>query len=113
MEFANINFFTTQPTESYKNNTSGSNSVVEAAKAKLIDYLKKQYTDIVEDQIILEDYKKVIWPNGSLGCPQEETSYIEVLTPGYEIKFRFGNEHFKMHTDSLGICIVSPEFSSE
>ena len=110
MEFANINFFTNKSTESFKNNTCFPNSVVEAAKTKLIDYLRKQYSDIVEDQIILQDCKEVIWPNASLGCPQEETSYIEVLTPGYEIDFRFGNEHFKMHTDSLGICIVSPDF---
>ena len=110
MEFANINFFTNQSTEPFKNNTCFPNSVVEAGKRKLIEHLRKQYTDIVEDQIILEECKEVIWPNGSLGCPQEDESYIEVLTPGYEIDFRFGNEHYKMHTDSLGLWIASPDF---
>jgi hypothetical protein len=41
--------------------------------------------------------EQVVWPDSSLGCPQEGMLYAQVLTPGYLIRLAFGKHEFEYH----------------
>ncbi len=88
-------------------------SIIESAKAKLLQLLQEKYPELDPDQVILERFNFIQWEDASLGCPDSEHSYAQVLTPGYKLVFRVGNEFFAMHTDASGDHIVSPDFKSD
>ncbi len=46
------------------------------------------------------------WSDSSLGCPQPETLYAQVITPGYLIVMESGGQLFNYHTDLLGTVIL-------
>ena len=57
------------------------------------------------DEIILLEATSVVWPDASLGCPQEGMAYAQVLTPGYLIRLRSGGQEFEYHS-SRGTEVV-------
>ncbi|MCC7023193.1 MAG: ferritin-like domain-containing protein [Thermomicrobiales bacterium] len=42
------------------------------------------------------------WPDTSLGCPQPDTMYAQVITPGYLVEVEAGGRKFEFHTDEQG-----------
>lgn len=86
------------------------NSIVDAAKGKLKVLLKEQYPNLDPNDIILENFKCLVWSDSSIGCPEEGHFYLPVLTPGYSIGFQIGENHYRMHTDQTGSLIASPDF---
>ena len=40
------------------------------------------------------------WPNGALGCPQPDTMYTEVITPGYRVVVEAGGTAFDYRASS-------------
>lgn len=40
------------------------------------------------------------WPDGSLGCPSPDTTYLTVITPGFEITLEAQGETYSYHTDT-------------
>ena len=38
------------------------------------------------------------WPDGGLGCPEPDTSYAQVITPGYRIVLQVGDMPYEYHT---------------
>ncbi len=76
--------------------------LIEKAKEDLAQRLSIPTSDIS-----LSDAKDVIWPDSSLGCPQEGMLYAQVLTPGYLIKLKYDEREFEYHTgreSSLTYC---------
>jgi hypothetical protein len=78
--------------------------VIPSSPSNWLEELVEQATqDLAErlsisvDQIELVEAREVIWPNGSLGCPQPGMMYAEVLTPGYLILLNAGNWNYKYH----------------
>ncbi len=65
---------------------------------------------ISEEEIVLLSAEPVDWPDSSLGCPQPETAYLQVITPGYKIVVLAGEEEVEVHTDMTGqnVVICSP-----
>jgi hypothetical protein len=61
---------------------------------------------ISEDQIRLFEVKAVVWPDASLGCPQPEMMYAQVITPGYQIQLEAMGKSFSYHTDETGRVIL-------
>ena len=55
--------------------------------------------------IDLVEASPVVWPDGSLGCPQEGILYAQVLTPGYLIRLQAGEQVFEYHA-SQGTTVV-------
>lgn len=64
--------------------------------------------------IVLQDLAKVVeedadiellsmeekdWSDTSLGCPQEDMVYAQVITPGYLIILQVGDKEYEYHTD--------------
>jgi hypothetical protein len=48
----------------------------------------------------------VDWSDASLGCPQHEVAYAQVITPGFLIVVEAGGNHLNYHTDAGGRFVV-------
>ena len=78
-------------------------NVEEKALQDLADRL-----DVPLDDVELLSAEEVDWPDGSLGCPEEEMMYVQALTPGYRFIFESDGQKYEYHTDlgnQLVLCI--------
>jgi hypothetical protein len=41
----------------------------------------------------------IVWPDSSLGCPQDSMVYAQVLTPGYLIVLETGGKVYEYHAN--------------
>jgi hypothetical protein len=88
------------PTEG---NTQMTPSLPTPADIGLQNLIDKAITDLAQrltisaNEIILLEATSVVWPDSSLGCPQEGMAYAQVLTPGYLIRLESGNHEFEYH----------------
>ena len=81
---------------------AGLQNLIERAKADLANRLA-----VSTNEISLMEATSVIWPDSSLGCPQEGMLYMQVLTPGYLILLEHSGNTFEYHAgsrDSLVTC---------
>ncbi|MBN2499889.1 MAG: hypothetical protein JXB38_03920 [Anaerolineales bacterium] len=73
------------------------------ADARLQDLVDKAAADLAKrlavtvDQINLLEAASVVWPDASLGCPEEGMAYAQVLTPGYLIRLEAGGQEYEYH----------------
>lgn len=67
-------------------------SLIDEAKADLAQRLS-----LSVDQFALLEAAAVVWPDSSLGCPEEGMAYAQVLTPGYLIRFEAGGREYEYH----------------
>ncbi|MBM3123509.1 MAG: hypothetical protein FJZ87_00380 [Chloroflexi bacterium] len=58
------------------------------------------YLNMDRDQIRIADTQPVDWPDASLGCPQPEVMYVQVITPGYRILLEAKGGKYPYHTDT-------------
>ena len=51
--------------------------------------------------------EEVTWPDASLGCPEPEMLYAQVLTPGYRIKLQSGGKVYDYHAGGgvVKLCV--------
>ena len=81
------------------------------AEAGLQFLIDKSMADLAQrlavsiNEIILLEATSVVWLDSSLGCPQEGMAYAQVLTPGYLIRLRSGDQEFEYHA-SRGTEVV-------
>ncbi len=48
------------------------------------------------------------WPDSSLGCPQPDMLYAQVITPGYLVLVEVSGERIEYHADELGTVVRCP-----
>jgi hypothetical protein len=48
------------------------------------------------------------WPDSSLGCPQPDMLYAQVITPGYFVLVEVSGERIEYHTDERGTVVRCP-----
>jgi hypothetical protein len=48
------------------------------------------------------------WPDSSLGCPQPDMLYAQVITPGYLLLVEVSGERVEYHTDERGTIVRCP-----
>jgi Ferritin-like domain len=48
------------------------------------------------------------WPDSSLGCPQPDMLYAQVVTPGYLVVVDVSGERIEYHTDERGTIVRCP-----
>lgn len=72
----------------------GLEGLIEKAKEHLAHRLS-----ISTMQISLVESMEVEWSDSSLGCPQPGMYYLQVITPGYLIRFQALDKVFEFHTD--------------
>lgn len=68
-------------------------TLVEQARQDLAQRL-----NIPEEQITLLEAKAVTWPDASLGCPQPDMVYAQVLSDGALILFSVGEREYEYHS---------------
>jgi len=49
-----------------------------------------------------------VWPDSSLGCPQPDMLYAQVVTPGYLVLVEMSGEQIEYHTDERGSVVRCP-----
>jgi len=77
---------------------SGATGRVDAAQADLAKLAIRTLTQelgVAEDRITVDTIRAVDWRDSSLGCPQPDRAYLQVITPGHRITLRVdGQFHF-------------------
>jgi hypothetical protein len=66
--------------------------VVELAQEDLAQLL-----DVAADEIEVESVRPVDFPDASLGVPETDKAYAQVITPGYVIRLAAGGETYAYH----------------
>ena len=92
-----------------ENATIAPREIVEKAKADLV----KQF-GITANEIRVVEARATTWPDASLGCPQSDSVYAQVLTPGYWILLESDGRQYPYHTDQadqLILCLRNPSNS--
>jgi hypothetical protein len=54
------------------------------------------------EEIDLATMKSVVWPDSSLGCPQPEMNYAQVMQEGYWIRLRAKGRAYDYHGGGIG-----------
>ncbi|MFC1879570.1 hypothetical protein ACFLZW_06610, partial [Chloroflexota bacterium] len=62
-------------------------------------------------QIHLVSIESLNWPDTSLGCPQPNIFYAQVLTPGYRITLQVGTKQYEYHSDTEGLFLLCDPMS--
>jgi hypothetical protein len=57
---------------------------------------------VAPEQVRLVTVERQIWPDASLGCPQPDHVYAQVLTPGYRLVVEAPGGQFELHSDERG-----------
>lgn len=70
----------------------------ERAKATVIKALA-QLLGKSEKEIQIESLAEHTWPDTSLGCKEEESMHLPVMTPGFVIRLRVEAQIYEYHTD--------------
>lgn len=78
--------------------------VVASAKAEVA-----ARTGAPEAQIAVIRVEEVVWGDASLGCPQPEDIYAQVITPGYRIILSHKGKEYVYHSDQRGRVILCVE----
>ena len=58
------------------------------------------------DTLTLQSRNEVEWSDGSLGCPDPATSYIQVITPGFKLVYTDGTATYNLHTNADGSNVI-------
>jgi hypothetical protein len=71
---------------------AGTEKWIEFAKQ---DLAKRLIIDL--SQITFIEFRSVTWPDGSLGCPQPDMAYIQIMIDGYAIWLGAGEQVYEYH----------------
>ncbi len=74
-----------------------SNTGLQKAVGQAKDDLSKRLA-ISPDMISLLEVSSVVWPDGSLGCPQPGMAYIQVQVDGLLIRLSAGGKTYEYHS---------------
>jgi len=78
-------------------------SLVEQAKAELA--IRK---GVDRSEIAVVKVEAVNWPDASLGCPQPDMMYAQVITPGFRILLSYAGETYVYHSDRAARVVYCP-----
>lgn len=76
-----------------------------------IELAKKDFSQrkgIPVSRINTKSAEEVDWPDTSLGCPEPDKMYAQVITPGYRIILSDGTEELEYHADRNGMIVLCP-----
>ena len=77
--------------------------VVEDPLSRLVERATEdlmQATSAASDEITVVSTEEVEWSDTSLGCPEPDGMYAQMITPGYLIVLEAGGESYKYHTST-------------
>ena len=67
-------------------------SVADLAVAALAEHL-----NVPQSTITVDTVRPVDWPDSSVGCPQPDQAYLQVITPGHKITLRADGQIHVVH----------------
>lgn len=82
------------------NSTLSKDQILAHAIEKLSDQ-----SGIASDKIKVLEIAAVTWPNSSLGCPEPDMMYAQVLTPGFRIQLEADGQSYWLHTGGNVVVI--------
>jgi hypothetical protein len=56
-------------------------------------------------QISVVSVSEVVWPDGSLGCPEPGQVYTQATMPGYQIVLSYQGQQYDYHTDARRVFL--------
>lgn len=62
-------------------------------------------TGVQVSDLQLQSAEATEWSDGSLGCPDPATSYIQVITSGYKVVLTDGTRTYDIHTSDSGNAV--------
>lgn len=77
--------------------------VTAAARKSLAEAL-----GISEEEVVVLETRSVAWPSAALGCPDPDTAYAQVLTPGWFIRLAVGPAEYRYHAGADGEPFTCP-----
>ena len=80
-----------------------SEEMIAAAKADAA-----QRTGKSEQDITVVSAERVTWSDSSMGCPAPGRMYAQVITAGYRIVLKVGQEQLSYHAGSVGKPVLCP-----
>jgi len=83
-------------------------AMIERAKGELA-----RQPDMEASQITVLEAEAVEWPDASLGCPQPDMMYAQVITPGYRIVLEAGGKAYEYHTDQRQAVVLCSQESQD
>ena len=66
-------------------------------------------TGLPKSDIKVVSVEAVQWPDTSLGCPQPDMMYAQVVTPGYRIILEAGGQVYEYHSAGAGVGLCQPQ----
>lgn len=81
-----------------------SDPALKALIAKSMDDLAQRFS-IPAEQITLQEAIEVTWPDSSLGCKDSTLEYLQVITPGYLLRFQAMDKIYEYHTDKMNTIL--------
>ncbi len=88
--------------------TAGESLTLDKAKEKAIEDLA-QRLGIPKERIQVVEAKEVTWDDTSLGCPVEGQKYAQILTPGFLVVLKVGEQTYAYHGSSRKIFLCGEE----
>lgn len=56
--------------------------------------------DVAESEVAVAGALRVVWSDGSLGCPEEDTMYTQALVDGYLLTLEVGGQRVAYHGEN-------------
>jgi len=56
-----------------------------------------KHLNLAVEQFSVQQAQAVDWPDSSLGCPQPGMMYLQVITPGFKVLLKAGEEIYPVH----------------
>jgi len=86
---------------------AASTPVIRQEVAPLISAIARDL-DVPEDAVIVLEVEPRSWPDSSLGCPQPDMLYAQVISPGYLLLVEVSGEQIEYHADERGNIVRCP-----
>ncbi|NTV63806.1 MAG: hypothetical protein HGA65_09755 [Oscillochloris sp.] len=58
--------------------------------------------------IVVQKGQAIEWSDSSLGCPQPDMAYMQVITPGYQVLLQVGASTYDYHANTRGYFLLCP-----
>ncbi len=75
----------------------------------LLDSILKDLTErssVSIDKISVIQAQEIIWPDGSLGCPQPGMMYTQAIVDGYRVILQVGEKQYDYHASKTGFFFL-------
>ncbi|MDD5509689.1 MAG: hypothetical protein PHI12_02585 [Dehalococcoidales bacterium] len=86
------------PPTSALDSSAASSAALEALAVRL---------GVAASQIEVFSVEEVMWSNTSLGCPEPDMQYSDVIVPGFRIILKYEGQNYEYHTNNDGTMIVT------